>query len=58
MREIIEINGQKFSIIHLTSNDLYIVSKWDWEEFKVPYSRAAFKTKKGALKRIIERANN
>ena len=58
MREIIEINGQKFSIIHLTNNDLYIVSKWDWEEFKVPYSRAEFKTRKGALKRITERANN
>ena len=57
-REIVIINGQKFSIVHLTNNNLYIVSKWDGEEFRVPLTRAEFKTRKGAIKRITERANN
>lgn len=57
-REIVIINGQKFSIAHLTNNNLYIVSKWDGEEFRVPLTRAEFKTRTGAYNRIMERANN
>jgi len=58
MREIIEVNGQKFSILYLENNNLYLVSKRDGEEFRVPYTRGEFKTRNGALKRIKERAGD
>lgn len=54
--EKIEINGKLFQITYLSNNQIYIVAKWDGEEFRVPYSRAEFKTKKGALKRCQELA--
>lgn len=57
-RERLIINGQMFSIVHLTNNNLYIVSKWDGEEFRVPLTRAEFKTRGEAYNRIMERANN
>lgn len=56
--EKIEINGKLFQITYLSKNNLYIISKWDGEEFRVPLTRAEFKTKSGAYKRIKERANN
>lgn len=54
--EKIEINGKLFQISYFSNNQLFIVSIRDGEEFRVPYSRAEFKTKKGALKRCEELA--
>ena len=52
MREIIEVNGQKFSILYLENNNLYLVSKRDGEEFKVPYTRGEFTD---LIKKILKR---
>lgn len=54
--EKIEINGKLFQINFFSWNQIYIVSIRDGEEFRVPYSRSHFKTKKGALKRCEELA--
>ena len=56
MREIIELNWEKFSIFYLKSNEKYIISQWDGEEFLIPYTRYEFKTRKWALNRIQELA--
>ena len=52
--ETIEINGTLFQINYFTNNKVFIVSRWDGEEFVLPYSRYTFKTRKGALKRCEE----
>ena len=54
--ETIEINGTLFQINYFSNNWIYIVSRWDGEEFVLPYSRYTFKTRKGALKRCEELA--
>ena len=54
--EKIEINGKLFQINFFSWNQIYIVSVWDGEEFRVPFMRSHFKTKKGALKRCQELA--
>ena len=52
--EKITINGELFSITYHANNWIYIVARWDGEEFVLPYSRYTFKTRKGALKRCEE----
>lgn len=54
--ETIEINGTLFQINYYSNNWIYMVSRWDGEEFVLPYSRYTFKTRKGALKRCEELA--
>lgn len=54
--ETIEINGTLFSITYYSNNWIFMVARWDGEEFIVPYTRNTFKTRKGALKRCEELA--
>lgn len=54
--ETITINGELFSITYHANNWIYMVARWDGEEFVLPYSRYTFKTRKGALKRCEELA--
>lgn len=54
--EKIEINWKLFQINFFSWNQIFIVSVRDGEEFRVPYSRSHFKTRKGALKRCEELA--
>ena len=54
--ETIEINGTLFQISYYSNNWIYMVSRWDGEEFVLPCSRYTFKTRKGALKRCEELA--